>query len=274
MMEILANLDPKTWWGLESLLASVKATRPNFQRAAGEYNAWYIRDAVSGEYLRGFEFWDQVEGALLRFLITGPLFWLEMVELGEDDNGGVVAFRPTPAGRTFAQVKTFPYPAGPAEVRIRLYADATVVIPAAVNRFTRFQVARLTDWEPLEARGTLYRYRLTPHSLDRAKRAGIPLSRALTFLASRSGRPLPDSVKSAVESWEEHGPQIRLRPVTLLQVRDEAILDRLRAAPSVRPMLGEAVGPLAVIVRTAEWPRLVSAIAELGLLSEVDETDR
>lgn len=273
LLEILESLDSATWWQLDSLLTGVKATHPDFQRAASEYDVWYICDASTGEYLRGFQFWDQVEGALLRYLVTGPLAWLEMVELGKDANGAIVAFRPTPAGRTFAQAKSFPYPAGPAKVRIRVYADATVVIPAAVDRFTRFQVARLTDWEPLAAGETIYRYRLTPRSLDRSKRAGIPLERSLTFLASRSGRPLPDSVKKAVESWQEHGAQIRLCEVKLLQVEDAAVLEQLCAAPNVRPLLGEIVGPLAVIVRTADWSCLVSAIAELGLLSEIEDAD-
>jgi len=31
------------------------------------------------------------------------------------------------------------------------------------------------------------------------------------------------------------------------------------------------VGPLAVIVRPTDWSRLISAIAELGLLSELDQ---
>jgi hypothetical protein len=271
MLDLLAGVDSKTWWSLDGLLAGVKASNPDFLRAAGDYDTWYIRDATTGEYLNGFGFWDRVEGALLRFLVTGPLAWLEMVELGEDPDGDVIAFRPTPAGRAFAQVRSFPYPAGPAEARIRVYADATISVPASVSRFTRFQVARLADWEPLAIKETIYRYRLTPRSLARARRTGIALERALSFLASRSGRPLPEPVRSAVEAWEEHGAQIQLREVKLLQVRDEAVLDRLRAAPNVRPLLGEAVGPLAVIVRTTDWSRLISAIAELGLLSEVED---
>jgi len=35
--------------------------------------------------------------------------------------------------------------------------------------------------------------------------------------------------------------------------------------------VGESVGPLAVIVRPIDWSRLISAIAELGLLSELDQ---
>jgi len=53
-------------------------------------------------------------------------------------------------------------------------------------------------------------------------------------------------------------------------VKDETVLERLRAEPQVRSMLGEAIGPLAVAVRATDWGRLISAIAELGLLSEVE----
>jgi len=275
LLDILSGLDPATWWELDSLPAAVKATIPDFQRTSGEYDSWYLRDAGTDEYLLGFQHWDRVEGALLRFLATGPFYWLGLVELGEDADGVAVAFRPTAAGSAFAEVRSFPFPPGPAQVRIGVRADATIVVSAATDRLTRFQVARLTDWEPLVAGSAApsYRYRLTPRSLSRAKQAGISLSRALAFLASKSGHPLPESVTAAVASWKSQGAQVRLRQVTLLQVRTAAVLDQLRAASQVRPLLGETIGPLTIAVRTADWPRLVNALAESGLLCELEEDD-
>jgi hypothetical protein len=76
-----------------------------------------------------------------------------------------------------------------------------------------------------------------------------------------------------VESWKSQGAQVRLRQVTLLHVRNVAVLDQLRAAPQVRPLLGETIGPLAITVRTADRLRLVSALAESGLLCELEEDD-
>jgi hypothetical protein len=253
MLKLLRRLDP--------------STTPDFQRTAGEYDGWYLRDIKTGQFLLGFQHWDDVEGALLRFLVAGPLHWLGLVEWAEDEEGAMVAFRPTAAGQTFAQVGSFPYPPGPSQARIRVLADASIVVPLGVDRLTRFQVARLADWEPLTE---AYRYRLTPDSLARAKEDNIPLTRALAFLASRSGHPLPESVKEAVTSWERDGVQVRLRQLVVLQVKDEAVLDRLRAAPEVRALLGETIGPLAVAVRTTDWSRLAGAIAKLGLLSEIE----
>ena len=274
VLNILGAIEPGTWWQVDSLPSAVKEVNPDFQRTAGEYDAWYLRDAASGEYLLGYENWDRVEGALLRFLVTGPLCWLELVDLGQDTRtGAVVAFRPTPAGRAFAQVQSVPYPSGPVQARIRVQPDATVVVPAATDRFVRFQVARLSDWEPWEVKGSqaVYHYRLTPRSLARAKETGIPLRRALTFLSGKSGQPLPESLRRAVESWEEEGVRIRVRQTTLLVVKDAEVLEALRAAPGVRPLLGEVVGPLAVTVRPGERDRLLAAVAELGYLSDVEE---
>lgn len=276
MLDLLGELEPELWWRLDSLPPAVKEVSPDFQRTGGEYDAWYIKDADSGAYLLGFQNWDRVEGALLTYLVTGPLAWLGLVELGENKRRQVVAFRPTAAGRAFVQVKSFPFPPGLVEARIRIYADATITVPSATNRLTRFQVARLTDWEPLPtAHGPIvYRYRLTPSSLARAQEAGIALSRALAFLASRSGKPLPESVKRAVDAWESDGAQVQLQELPVLRVRDPAVLEQLQSSPKVQPLLGEALGPLAVVVHGPDWARLISAIAELGLLSEVDAPAR
>ncbi|NIO71720.1 MAG: hypothetical protein GTN71_22490, partial [Anaerolineae bacterium] len=51
----------------------IKESDPDFQRPDGDYSSWYIRQADTGRYLSGFESWDQVEGALIAYLIAQPL---------------------------------------------------------------------------------------------------------------------------------------------------------------------------------------------------------
>jgi hypothetical protein len=270
VLDCLREMDTESWVSLDSFPQAVKLAQPDFQRTGGDYDAWYIRDAQSGEYIMGFQHWDQVEGSLLRFLITGPLFWLEMVELGEDPTTQAVYFRPTKAGKTFAEVHSFPYPLSPTQVRIHVNADATITVPATIDSFSRFQVARLVEWEPLGVNDAVYRYRLTPHSLERAVEAEISLDRALDFLATKSGKSLPESVKEAVKTWRKAGTQVQVSQVSILQVTDPAIMDRLRNAPKVNRYLGEPLGENAVILKTSNRERLVRAIAELGLLADVD----
>ena len=269
LLALLAQLPPQTWWALDSLPPAVKAANPDFQRTAGDYEAWYIKECGSDQFLMGYAHWDQIEGALLRFLVSGPLAWLGLVELGQDQ-AARPAFRASPAGQLFAREQRYPPPtAAEPPAPLQIHADGRVLAPAAAGRLARFQVARLADWEPVKAGATVFGYRLTAVSLRRAVQAEIPLDRALAFLEKQSGQPLPSPLKAAIDSWQQSGIQVILSQMTVLQVRDPAVLEQLRASPKVRTLLGETLGPLAVAVRTADWDRLVSAIAELGLLTEV-----
>ena len=71
LLEQVHLLPADTWWSLPAFLHDLKARHPDFQRPAGEYDSWFIRRAVDGEFLRGFEHWDEVDGALVRYILTG-----------------------------------------------------------------------------------------------------------------------------------------------------------------------------------------------------------
>src|SRR5690606_33938934 len=95
MMNFLSEIAPEQeWWALDEFIEVVKHTDADFQRPGGDYDSWYIR-SEAGDYLRGFESWDAVEGALLEFYITGPMHWLGLADLADD------AARLTAYGRAF-----------------------------------------------------------------------------------------------------------------------------------------------------------------------------
>ena len=83
-LDALAQLEPGAWYRLEDFVAAIREASPDFQRPGGDYDTWYIRDAATNQYLTGFESWDQVEGALLRFIVGGPLHWLGVVDVDAD----------------------------------------------------------------------------------------------------------------------------------------------------------------------------------------------
>jgi len=47
---------------LNAFIQAIKQTQPDFQRPAGDYDSWYLYDINAQTYLRGFEYWDQVDG--------------------------------------------------------------------------------------------------------------------------------------------------------------------------------------------------------------------
>jgi hypothetical protein len=249
------------------LIAYLYETDPDFQRPDGNYTTWYIRDRVSGSYLSGFDDWEQVEGRLLSFIITGPLYWLGMTEIAE--NEAQIAYRLTPRALAWLQ-NAAPPTLKERTAPIVVQDDASLVIPITANRYHRFQATRITEPLPLEA-GQAYYFQFTPQSLKLAAEQGITADRLLQFLAEASGKTLPLSTKRAIERWAEKGSEAKLEQVVILRVSEADILEKLRANARTTPYLSEFLGDLVVIVRPGDWPKLQQAAAQLGLLLDTVE---
>jgi hypothetical protein len=248
----------------------IREEEPDFQRPDGNYDTWYIRDLESGDYLAGFENWNLVEGRLLRFLIQGPMVWLGLVETNITDDEDDYLFRLTP--RALDWLEDRPVVAEEIEIPIVINSNGTISVPFNANRYHRFQVARLSEAEPVKA-GLPYEYRLTPQSLNRASEQGVEPDRMLGFLEKASGRPLPPSTKRGIQRWSERGTEAKLENVILLRVMEPEILEKLRSNPKTRDFIAESMGELVVVVRQGKWQELLEATAELGLLIEPDILD-
>jgi hypothetical protein len=246
----------ENWYAVDDLVALIHTSDPDFQRPEGNYDTWYIRDVSQDRYVRGFENWDVVEGRLLRFLLSGPMYWLGLAEVGEG------FFRLTK--RALAWLANRPAEGKGDRVPVVIQPDASILVPQAADRYQRFQVARVALPLPLQA-GEPYRYHLTPASLKRAGEEGIQPERILAFLQEASGRPVPASVRRAVERWAAQGVEAQLAPAVILRVRDAAILDTLQANPKTRRYIGERLGDLAALVR-GDWRAFQHLTATLGLL--------
>ena len=88
LLHLLEGLPKGKWWSLPAFIRAIKEKYPDFQRPAGDYDSWFIKRLSDGIFLRGFASWDEVEGALVRYLITGPMFWLGLVELATPEENG------------------------------------------------------------------------------------------------------------------------------------------------------------------------------------------
>jgi hypothetical protein len=301
LLNLLAHVPPGEWWSLDSFVAAVKERQPDFQRPAGDYDSWYIRDAATQTYLRGFESWERVDGALIRWMIEQPMYWLGLMELApppqppapfrgspvreergqgrgqvspspvwEFSDGGRgwgmgVAFRLTPYGAAFLGRGEWPAVEAEAPAELQIGGDGLLRVPAAASRYDRFQVARVSNWLPPE--GGDYVYRLAPASLARAARQGIRAHHIVAFLQKASGgAELPPALIGALQRWERAGGEAALKDTLVLKVKNPALLETLRRTPKIRRYLGEALGPEAVEVRREDVDQLRAALAEVGIL--------
>ena len=283
ILKLLAQVPADTWWSLDGFVAAIKDRQPDFQRPAGDYDSWYIRDTASGAYLRGFENWDRVDGALVRWVIEQPLAWLGAVETtvveteapkttaekigaetaGVAPGGGPVAFRLTAYGA--ALVGLAGWPEAPDTAPLEVDAGGRVRAVAGASGYDRFQLARISDWLPPEI--SAYPYRLSPASLARAASKGISPGRIVTFLErAAAGQPALPALAAALARWQTNGAEAAVHETVVLRLAGAELLETLRATPGLRGLLGESLGPAAVEVRRADLERLRQALAEMGIL--------
>lgn len=257
------------WFSIAEVIEEIKATEPDFQRAAGNYDSWYIREIKSGKYLKGFESWDQVEGVMLQFAITGPMYWLGLVDLGASREGEApIACRLTAFGKAWVNMEEngkFPQRPDP-ESKITFEGER-LLVPRLVSRFDRFQVARFTTWEkPSEP----FIYTLTAESLQNADKQGIKLEHIQAFIQRTTGQTISTDLIKKMTSWLQAGTtHVVLQRLVVLRVDSERNLDAIWDKPNLRRYLSGRLGPKAVAVREDQWEALVAALEGEGMTVEL-----
>lgn len=265
LIEHLTRLPQDSWWGLTAFIADLHQKDPDFQRPAGDYDSWFIRSASSGQYYSGFSSWDAVDGALARFLITGPLHWLGFYDLSAaSPSTPASAFRPSIWAASLWMEQA---PSGlPAEnPKVAVFSDGRLEVPRLTQRALRYQLARFTAWEGED--DSAYHYRITPAALDQAHRQGLRAAQLIALLKKHSGAQLPPTLLTALERWEQHGTEAHIENVLLLRVSRPEILTALRKHRAAR-FLGEELSPTIVILRPGGSQPIIQALLELGYLGE------
>lgn len=253
------------WWNLESFVSYIYQINPDFQRSAGNYDTWYIKKAESGEYLRGFEHWDTIDGAYIRFMITGPLYWLGIVDLacGESDSK-IQAFK---CSQWCADLLSNHPPEGikPEDVKLLIDSYGKIVIPLRFSRSLRYQISRFCDWNGKIKDG--YAFQISPVSLQRAKDQGLKISHFLKIVQSVLPHPFPPKLKSALENWENHGTQAHFTQTILLHVTNPEAINQLQNS-SVKKFIQVVLNPNTVAVFSNGIEQVRKTLIEMGYLSE------
>ncbi len=277
------SIPVNTWWSLQSFIQDIKTKYPDFQRPAGDYDSWFIKREADGQYLRGFESWDEVDGALIRFFMVDILHGLGMVELASPEEGKeATAFRITTPNSKISNIENG---------KLKISSNGKISAPRLTPRSVRYQVARFCEWDDdgqvaagsrytrslrselldhqrhIETKPDEYKYRITPHSLKKAIEQGLKVEQLLALLAKHSDAGIPPMLVKALKRWEVNGTEARAETQVVLKVSRPEVLEELRKSKAAR-FLGEPLGPTTVTVKSGAIQKVVEAITELGLLAE------
>ena len=186
------------------------------------------------------EGWHQVEGGFIRAILTGPLRWLGLVEVREED-------RP----ETFRIILHIEEITGeevhPSEDvvwgRLVVQPNFELVALAPVSEALLVTLDRFAERMRLEQ---IAQYRLTKASVTRAVQMGL---RAETIqqqleLAAGGSTAIPQNISYSLLEWERQARRIELWPrITVLEVDDPALLDELFDDEQCRPFFGRRLAP-------------------------------
>jgi len=270
ILEQIGKVPAGRWWSLASFVSSIKAQIPDFQRPAGDYDSWFVRQEASGDYLRGFSHWDEVDGALVRHLVCGPLFWLGVLDLASPTTGSSAAAFRTSIWAGALLEGSAPGNMPPEDVPLQVASNGRLRLFSLTPRLVRYQVARFCVWESDTINE--YRYRITPASLEQARGQGLRLSHILGLLRRHAAAPLPPNLVQALERWDQQGAQARLEQAVILRFNTPDLLAAVRQSKAAR-FLGDVLGPTTVIVKPGAQEKVLAALAEMGYLaaSEIDK---
>lgn len=255
LLHLLKEVPKGKWWSLPAFIQAVKESYPDFQRPAGDYDSWFIKRKTDNEYLRGFATWNEVDGALIHYLITGPLFWLGLVDLATPEgNESISAFKVNEKQGLSSE-----------NGRLAVSSNGRINVPRLVPRVARYLIARFCEWD--EAKPGEYRYRVTIGSLKKAREQGLRVGQLLGLLAKNSASEIPPVFIKALKRWELNGTEARLEVQTILRVSRPEVLDELRKSKAGR-FLGETLGPVTAVIKPGAQSKVQAALTELGLMAE------
>ena len=265
LLDQISLIPAEQWWHLESFVSYVYQINPDFQRPAGNYDTWYIKKPETGEYLRGFEHWDAIDGTFIRFMLTGPLFWLGLVDLASSgSDNDIQAFK---CSNWYADLLSNQTPEGIKQEDVKLLIDSygKIVVPLRFSRTIRYQISRFCDWNGKSKDG--YAFQISPVSLQRAKDQGLKISHFLKIVQSVIPHPFPPKLKTALENWENHGTQAHFTHAILLHVADPEAINLLQTT-SVKKFIQAVLNPHTVAVLPNGLEQVRKALIEMGYLSE------
>ncbi len=257
---------------LDDFVNWIKNENPEFLRPTADYDSWFIKEKLSGNYLRGFESWDAVEGQLIRYMITVHMYWLGLVDLlfAKDKNDhnsslDVEGFRLSSWGKSMLKQKA-PHIPKENEQKIVINSNGSIHIPVRSFMRNRYQFSRFCEW--IAYKKDIYSYRISPSSLENARKQGL-MVKHLIWLINENVEIVPPSLLRALREWENNGSQARLERSIILRVRNPDILRQLQKTNASR-FLGDPLSTTAIIVKNGAQEKVIEALAEIGYLSEAN----
>ncbi len=109
---------------------------------------------------------------------------------------------------------------------------------------------------------------LPENLVKRAREQGLNVEHLLALLAKHSDAGTPPSLIKALRRWEANGTEARVQTQVILKVSKPEVLEEMRKSRAAK-FLDEVLSPTTVVIKSGATQKVMEALTELGLLSEI-----
>ena len=256
LMNLINDIPQGKWWSIPAFVKAIKEKYPDYQRPAGDYDSWFIKRASDGQFMRGFAYWDAVDGALIKYVIY-MLHLLGKASLASPEEGKDAT--------AFFLLSSLP-DKKEEKGKIVVSSNGKITVSRNFSRAVRYQLARFCEWD--EPKGDDYIYRVTAESLRRATEQGLKAEQLLAMLVKYTKEAVPPAMVKALKRWDANGPEALVESLLVLRVSKPEIMEEMRKSKAGK-YLGEILSPTAVVIKSGAIQKVLAELAELGLLAEI-----
>lgn len=275
-----ANRQPDDWIALAELIAYVKrndyaflfehrhrGSISNGLFASPYYEANNPYRLTFGVFGLETNSWDLVEGGFIVNVLTGPLWWMGLVELGYPsdarqaggENVAPEAFRLTQAGAWLiggGDPPTFVESGG------KLIVQPNFAV-LALEPISDVVLSDLDHFAESQGGERVITYQLTRESLYRGQQSGWDAARVIAFLEAHQGGPIPANVRRSLEEWEAAHRRITFhRNACVVQFADAEAEQALTDA--LAPFEPQVIGPRFRLIKRRDPAEVTAALREAG----------
>lgn len=271
ILKIISALQPTTWLSINGFISAIKKNFPQFLRGSFTESRGQMTD-VDGNDLSGIGSWFQLEGAYLRFLLSGPLHWLGLVQIAfsDKDKKTPSAFRISQDALFYLQEsKTEEVSSGIlAKPNLEqsvpgISADGAIICGKNVSRYFRYMTTRYCEIENIKGDNTTFR--ITPASLTFAEENGLKRSSFLALLQRFSKNKVPPALEHMLSATELASLPATIYYATILTIPNENILEELLETPRLGKWIQQQINPTSILID----PKGISEIRRFLMEREV-----
>lgn len=273
VLRIIASAPEGLWVELEDLASLLRVVLPAFDPSLVISETlyygppWEVQVVERGSAIGGRQ---DVQGAYIETLLTGPLHWLGFADLCLR-RGRLVAVRLHGFGDLYwdrYEASAFPPHVGPAErpaprKALAISGRALSAPPQALSPAAHQLLGRIARLE--EASPKRFRYLLNAERTHVTFERGALLEELVAAWERHLGFPMPPDVREPLEAWWAAYGQVRIyQHATVIEMADDHALTEMRAVTSLDRVIIAELSPRLVVVPQNAVGTLIEELERAG----------